>query len=350
MYISTVKSINDDLKRTKKAIISLGCSFVEGQGAIANEIYTTYPWEFPNDHGDPIWQLTKKQTARLKSEYPDTRIIKHEFGQTIKFYRQEQNNAFVNVLCKKYFGGEYTPINLGIRGCGNRATIKELQMYPSLNWQDAEEKIVIFCPTGLERFDFINDQTSDHPNFLAMWPNVNGDHGNNSGKSKLWQGYAESLASSKFYILEQIINFIDLTLWCKYHNASLIVVPAFDSRYSVEMFTHAISTTVKRDSKSGTVIESQDRNVSDNSQKLVKQVPWDNFFKPDGETTFADLFIKREGGNIDNGYYFQYLGKPIQQGWVTPCAHPSVKTHDLFAKLLHDEIMLNGSKYSITKD
>ena len=35
----------------------------------------------------------------------------------------------------KYFAGKsHTPINLGIRGCGNRASIKELYMYPELDY------------------------------------------------------------------------------------------------------------------------------------------------------------------------------------------------------------------------
>ena len=42
MYQNQIKKINEQLKTTDKAIIALGCSFVQGQGAVNDELYTEY--------------------------------------------------------------------------------------------------------------------------------------------------------------------------------------------------------------------------------------------------------------------------------------------------------------------
>jgi hypothetical protein len=62
-------------------------------------------------------------------------------------------------------------------------------------------------------------------------------------------------------------------------------------------------------------------------------------FKPDGFKTFADLAMSRETSVEDKtDFFFQFLGKRSPNGWMTPCAHPGAKAHDLFASLLYNHI------------
>jgi hypothetical protein len=43
MYQSQIKEINKSINKTGKVIISLGCSFVQGQGAVDMELLEQYP-------------------------------------------------------------------------------------------------------------------------------------------------------------------------------------------------------------------------------------------------------------------------------------------------------------------
>lgn len=53
MYRKQIKEINEGIKRNKKAIISIGCSFVQGQGAVDDNLYVDYKWKF-EELGVPI--------------------------------------------------------------------------------------------------------------------------------------------------------------------------------------------------------------------------------------------------------------------------------------------------------
>jgi len=228
MYQDSIQQINDDITRTKRAIISLGCSFVQGQGAIDESIYKNYKWEGIK-YGNPNIVWDKKNTHQLVKEFSDIKIL-HDGAPN--FSRHEQKNAFSNVLAKKYFEGEYASINLGRSGCGNRATIKELYFYPKINWKELTEIIVIYCPTGAERFDFIDDiyhELNNHGRWVCAWPSILDDTGPNK---MLWQGYKEAIHSTKFEILEQISHIQELLLWCEHKNAKLIVVPSFQKVYN----------------------------------------------------------------------------------------------------------------------
>lgn len=341
MYKSQIDAINSDLKTTRKAIIAIGCSFVQGQGAINESLFQEYKWNF--QEGRPLTiDVNNKERKRLLKHNAN---IKLGPGDVLDFSMMEYENAFVNVLCKKYFNGKYTPINLGIRGCGNRGSIKELYMYPDINWGIIDEIIVLYVPSGLERFDFINDEATDHFNWKCMWPHYQNMPDN--GRRKLWEGYAKDLHSEKFEVLEQIAHVQELMTWCKYKNAKLIVTPGFDRRYDRDYFKECLTKAVYRDTRTGEVSSRASffgPNRHDKSQ-LIDLFPWNNMFRPDGYTTFADLVISKED-KLENkqDYYGQFLGKGSPDGWITMCAHPSQKGHDLFAHRLYTYIISNFSQ------
>lgn len=336
MYQKHVDEINKSIKTTKKAIISIGCSFVQGQGAVNAELYTDYKWNF-DGLGVPLYlTLPPDEEKALMKKYPS--VVKQNGKLDFRF--MEYENAFVNVLCKKYFNGEYTPINLGIAGCGNRASIKELYFYPQIKWHEIEEFIVIYCPSGPERFDFINDQWNEHCHWVAMWPHYKDKEP--GPRRDLWKGYHDCLHSEKFEVLEQIAHVQELMLWCKHHNnAKLIITPGFDNRYDKDHFIKSLDTTIGR-KMDGTKIEDKKLSFFDSYtqvEELINLWPWDKMFKPAGYNTFADCVVGREKKiwGKDN-HFFNYLGTGSPNGWITACAHPSAKGHDYFAELLYKEI------------
>ena len=123
MYRWQYKDIN--ITSESKIVIGLGDSFTQGQGACKNEI-----WEKHNYSFDSMY----KHHETLVEEY---------------------KGSWVNQLCENHLT-DYIPVNLGLRGCGNRAAVKELHLHPELNLERAKEKIVIFLLSGMERFDFVN--------------------------------------------------------------------------------------------------------------------------------------------------------------------------------------------------
>lgn len=342
MFKDQIYQVNNDIKRTKRAIIGIGCSFVQGSGAIPDEIYANYKWE-KLEIGDTrvTWKLTDADITQLLKQYTDVGI--NHPGKQPNFIFNEYNNSFLNVLCSKYLNGEYAAINLGIAGSGNRAAIKELHYYPDILWNEVEEFIVIYCPSGLERFDFISDLDHDpnnHNRWISMWPNI---LPHKSLCSDLWNGYRNCLYSNKFEVLEQIANIQELLLWCNYKNARLIITPAFNRNYSKDYFTSSMNQSIFRNDVDPATITKAWRNKDPNTNLMLKMWPWEKMFEPDGCPSFIDLTMKQEFPDTwkDNEHFYNYKGLGTPNGWVTPCAHPSARAHDLFAKYLYEHIVGN---------
>ncbi len=335
MYKSQVSVINESLLKTRKAIIALGCSFVQGQGAFNDELYEQFEWKYIGE-GRSLYPEIKnsKDIKRILKSYPS---IKKYSNSELDLTFMEYDNAFVNVLANKYFDGEYTPINLGIRGCGNRATIKELYFYPEIDLHLAKEIIVVYCPSGLERFDFINDSSHDHFRFMCMWPHYQSQ--TDPARKALWEGYNKVIWSEKFGVLEQLAHVQELLNWCRLHRAKLIITPAFDLRYDKQFFVNELAHTASRDINKP--LEYKKGFLSHPDYKLADLWPWHKMFEPNGYKTFAQLALSNESVENKDDFYFQFLNNRSPNGWITPCAHPGQKAHDLFASCLHKHILEN---------
>lgn len=345
MYQKMIAEINEGIKQTKKVIISLGCSFVEGQGAIDQDLYDTLNWTMERT-GVPMEPVIDKQKKKeLLEKYPELTL---DFDKKIRWEGMEYKNSFVNVLCKKYFNGQYTPINFGLRGKGNRASIKSLYFWPQINWHEVEEFVVIYVPSGQERFDFLSDEFRDSSQFICMWPWY--DDKPEGPRRTLWKGYHDALYSWKSAALEQISNVLELKNWCENRNAKLIIVPGFDRTYNRESMLRILNDYTIRDENQNIKMQVLRSNKNTESlfkdnypqghlnhlEMIVDQWPWDKMFKPQGCETFIELCLKQEG--ITNKGFWDYNGIGTPDHWVTVCCHPSAKGHDLFAKELFQHI------------
>jgi hypothetical protein len=340
MHFDFIPQINKDIARTKRAIIGIGCSFVEGHGAVAQPLWDKYHTIDVHDCYD--WKVSDEDKKIILQEYPD--IFTNTSDNKLNFYRHEHNNSFVSVLCKKYFNGEYAAINLGRRGNGNRAAIKDLYYYPDINWDQLEEIIVIYCPTGAERFDFIDDryhQLNCHGRWISMWPN---SYDKGQPVTGLWEGYRDSLYSQKFMILEAIANVQELLTWCKYKKAKLIITPAFMRYYTKKDFIRLAKVNIERDCSQRLISERGAHEVPDEEFiGVIEMWPWENMFYPEGYPSFADLVLAQEKStDWEHGPgFYSWLKHGTPDKWITPCGHPSVKGHDLFASILYKHITEN---------
>lgn len=357
MQFDTIAKINQGILKNKKVVITLGCSFVEGQGAIDLKLWDYYKFDptIPRDqwqekfpHDSRSWGFTKAQQEEILSEFPDVyKDVNQRDDNLLNFTNHEVNNSFGNVLCKKYFNDEYTCINLGRRGNGNKSSIKDLYFYPDILWDKIEEIIVIYCPSGAERYDFIDDQflpLNCHGRWVTIWPG--GARGKPPYDEKsspydiLCNGINAALYTEKSAILEQISHVQELILWCKYKKAKLIVTPAFMPTYDKEKFRTTLNTVYSRNGERKIIDEQFDVYDKKTIEKVINLWPWENMFYPNNEPTFADLCMAQET-SIDRSamwfYNFEYTGTPDR--WITPCAHPSIKGHDLFAQYLYKHIV-----------
>ena len=126
-------------KNKPKILIGLGDSFTQGQGACSIELWEKYNWDLGTS-----------------SEIDNHDLLKSSY-----------ENSWVNKICENYLT-DYTPINLGMTGRGNRAAVKELYLHPDLQLEKSNEIIVVFMLTGMERFDFIDKEFFEHVHYSQV--------------------------------------------------------------------------------------------------------------------------------------------------------------------------------------
>jgi hypothetical protein len=141
-------------------------------------------------------------------------------------------------LCRDYFP-EYTPINLGVRGIGNRAAVHQLHFCDRVDFNDSTGIIVLML-SGFERYDFFqtnpkrrtgqDDHYSNgeycHSKWRTMWPIPDC----NKNENDLWTCYAHHLWSEQFAASEQMMALLDLQTFAKAYNYQIVVANAFNQR------------------------------------------------------------------------------------------------------------------------
>jgi hypothetical protein len=148
----------------------------------------------------------------------------------------EHENSWVNVLCRDHFP-EYEPVNLGIRGIGNKAAVGQLHFCDKVDFNNSTGIIVLML-SGFERFDvfqqhpFGGDGNDDmysknefrHYKWRTAWP-VPSDHGD-----KFWDCYGKELWSEQFVSAQQMCNLLDVQTFAKAHGYKVVVANAFNFR------------------------------------------------------------------------------------------------------------------------
>ena len=299
------------LSELSKALIVLGDSFVEGQGALTDYVWNKYDWSEEKFNG-----IGHQTDGKPNKE--------HEYIRT-----QERNNAFPAVICREYMK-DWTPINLGFRGNGNRGPVKALTTcYPDLNLHLPKEKIVIFFVGQFCRFDFVSKEFDSHAMWHTIWPHA--DPGNNAsiGIRKLWNGYATEIYNDLTGIIEFMMLVKEVEMWCKLHNAKLVLINSFEYNFSKEVFKEVTKHHPY-------------------AQLLVNNFPWDNVMKfPKGLKAMVDYLLdgedKLELNRGGHGFYFwaKSFKKGTPNGYFTPCAHPTIKGHELYAKVIYEHLKNN---------
>lgn len=306
---------NTKVTEDSKLIIALGDSFVQGQGAYDEETWKSLDYS--------------KERQEEELGYGNDRYF--------ELMDKQFENSFVNVLAKDYLK-DYTPINFGFAGNGNRAGTKALTvLHPDLELEKAKEKIVIFYVGQFCRFDFFNKYgIISHNYFASAWPHEP-DEDQEPGIKDLWRGYATEVHTDKTEILEFICYAVEVQNWCKANNAKLIYVNSFEPRFDKKHITDVLYQT---------------NDAGDNKvlRQLVDSIEWNKVMPiPGGHNNMVDLFMQKEDMldkfNFDHSFYgwaIDYCKKHkslTPEGYFTPCAHPSVKGQRLIAETIYNHIV-----------
>jgi len=285
-----------DIMTKKKHIIGLGCSWTQGEGGYPDEIVKQY-------NGRVQISLRRKNDIDIRG--------------------YELENSWVNVLCRDHFK-EYTPINLGVKGIGNRAAVHQLHFVDNVNW-DQTEGIIVFMMTGFERFDFFKQNVFHrnnnfdgysngdfvHYKWRTMWPYINTGA---DAEAPIWEIYATLLWSEQFVACEQMMALLDLQLFAKCYNYKIVIANGFNNHY------YGIK-----------------KYLVENTGPLADKFNWEGYIHDSVPyTAFVQKLVWCDGilDPNDWGNFFNfYRAKDWPSKFLTNCegAHPTIEGYKMIA-------------------
>jgi len=301
-----VKPIDEN----SKILIGIGDGFVSGHGACSKDLWEKCDWDLNN------------VTHDISREYH------------VSFYE----NSWVHKICKNHMT-DYTPINMGILGVGNRGAVKELYLHPELNIESASEKVVVFMLSDFEKFDFIHKEYFEHIHFETIQPMLN----QSTSKRELWDSFTKHTYSDRVGLIETLLTIAEVKTWCKANNATLVLTSSTRFEYNHDYILKTILEDCECN-KGRTPNYLLDRKVHVSS--LVNIIEWTDFFRPNGRHCLTDYLLEIDNKEIlvnsknsDKYYDYAYgLEKLSENGYITNSSYPSEDGHEKIAEIIFNHI------------
>lgn len=291
----------------KKYLIGLGCSWTQGEGG--------YP--------DHIWR-----------QY-NGRVQLH-LGQDFHLRQYEHENSWVNVLCRDHLT-DFIPINLGVRGIGNLAAVKQLYFCDSIDWKNSTGIIVLML-SAFERFDFLHkdarsnnfEKKSDyysngeykHYKWRQAYPNeMRGD----SEDSLLYNAFSKVLWSEEFVATNQLLALLELQEFAKSKGFKIVVANAFNIHDKTQ---------------------GSEKYIKEYTGTLSNKFNWNAYFHSSSNyVSFMEKLVNLDGEIVDWTKYFDYyrhLSYPTK--YLTNCfgSHPTIEGYKIIAFELANFIKSNN--------
>lgn len=176
------------MQNNTNVIIGIGDSWTQGEGG--------YPKQLWEENNGRMW----KKIYESKHLIP----IEHE-------------NSWVKRLADIL---DYTPVNLGQRGIGNRGAVRTLYLN---NFKNYTKGTVILILTGFDRFDlFESHWANDHYKFKTLWPFL--DH----KEEHIF--YGKNLYSEESAAIETVCSILEAQNFAKANNFDFIFANGFEMR------------------------------------------------------------------------------------------------------------------------
>lgn len=341
-YTKDYTQVNNSLKKTKKIIVSIGCSFTAGDAAFDDNLMK----EFPPKHYQGAWTLDHYKDS-------DKKIICEKWPEIVdpngawNFTYMYLDNSFMTQLDRYYLKGSHTILNLGITSSGLHSQVMQVLLAP-VDWSQADEIILIFCPTSFNRLSILVDDPSNF-SYKTAW--LGSSSYDNKSWNKIQEGFLEVVYSERWGVLNFLTAFQILNTWCKLNKVRLIVFPAFDNFYTSKYFSNILHQRYVRNLKSQNLIEVKDIGIMEKNEKWVfDQIPWNNFVSFQDKNNFYDLAFSQEKSydplKRHDSAFFTTRASP--EKWIMDCGHPSTKAHRLLADELYKYfIKTDFCKYGI---
>ena len=296
-----------------KYLIGLGCSWTQGEGG--------YPEEVVKKHNGRVQQFSRK-------------------GGDPELAPYERENSWVNVLCRDHFP-EYTPINLGVKGIGNKAAVHQLHFCNKIDW-DNSTGIIVLMWSGFERLDFVqqhplgddgyddgySDNTFRHYKWNTAWP----FESNNPHSGPIWNAYAKCLWSEQFVAVNQMLALLDLQTFAKAHGFKVVVANGFN---------------YPEDTEDGGSL-TPDKYLEKYSGTLFKKFDWSTYANADTDyVSFVQKLVWEDNRLTPEewgGWFGFYNSLDWPSEYLTNCegAHPTIKGYKVIANELANFIKKQG--------
>lgn len=277
----------------KKYIVGLGCSWAQGEGG--------YP--------DHIW---KEYNGRVNLRgVPDEHLRPYE-----------HENSWVNVLCRDHFP-EYTPMNLGVRGIGNDAAVKQLYFCDKIDWKNSTGYIILllsgferltFFQTNPKRTDGHNDGYSSGNYVHYKWRPAFPITGEGGDEEPLWSVYAKMLYSEQFVASNAMMALLHLQTFAEATNFKVVVANAFNqppAGMDVKKYLFKYTGPLALKFNWNTYLHEKTRYIA----MLQRLVELDGKMNPEQW---------REHHNF-------YLKLPWPEKYLTNCVHPTIEGYKFIA-------------------
>ena len=362
--------INSDLRRTRKAIVTLGCSYAAGQGAYDQETMDILEPKISENtfsNYDYLFKGHSKKELKNFAKITNTNFIEDSDGAgrwsgsknkyAVQTFELETSNSFVNQMCEK-LDNAYTPVNFAHPGNGNQASINRLMTYP-IDWHYCDEIVVVWCFTDPNRFDILDDRIPFNKSLIqhdhqTIWPqfidSYDTDHEKLINGEPWWnmqKQYTNTLWSENFIARNFLQAGLTLKTWCKAHNARLAIFPAFDPYNRKNLTNLLINTNVKRDLASRKITNLKEHRKLKlgeliYAKQTIDNFPWTKVLNLNGSATFFDLCYTQDSEYDPDIGLQELVNQKIitQEKWVFPCGHPSAKGHEFLAEKLIEHFLL----------
>lgn len=312
-----VEYINQDLAKTHKALIIMGCSFADGQGALPQEfmseltpIYNTED----NTYDYSTDQHTDTEIAELaiKFKLPVFWERYHKKKLTAYTYGTELHNCWGSQLGRK-FNDEYTVINLADRGAGNNSSIQKLYRY-TIDWNLCDEVMVVWSVCDYTRWSMLHSKNLDRQNLTGdnrtFWWIPEAPRSGPTLNSLM----SDEMYSAMFFLDQYLDNCTQLQMFCnQFKSSNIVMVPAFSPLPENDpgMEWHYYLSQIAQ--KSGKDLA---RKVK---AKLLTQCAWDVA----GHGNVAQMCMDKLELNYSDWFHYVSTHKGKPNAWISACSHPS---------------------------